>query len=77
MKYTLELISNFGLAGAKSVGAPIEINQKITYTEICKHFGLIVDKPLDHPGTYQRLLGRLFYLTITRPDIEFVVQCIS
>lgn len=34
-------------------------------------------KPLSNPTIYQRLLSKLIYLTITRPDIAFSVQLLS
>ena len=34
------------------------------------------DKPVEK-GCYQRLVGRLIYLAHTRPNIAFVVSCIS
>ena len=37
----------------------------------------VEDKVLDDYGKYQRLIARLLYLTITRPDIAFVVQVLS
>ncbi|XP_019260060.1 PREDICTED: uncharacterized protein LOC109238079 [Nicotiana attenuata] len=76
-KYALELISDLGLSGAKPVGAPFDLNQRLTTTEFDIHFGVHVDPPLDDSGPYQRPLGILLYLTITRPDIAFVVQCLS
>ena len=34
-------------------------------------------EPLRDPGRYRRLVGRLNYLTITRPDISFLVNVVS
>ena len=34
------------------------------------------DEPVDK-GRYQRLVGRLIYLSYTRPDIAFAVSCVS
>lgn len=76
-KYSLALISDVGLAGEKPAGAPVEVNQKLTTSEFDHQFGLTNDTLLADPGAYQRLIGRLLYLTITRPDISFAVQCLS
>ena len=35
------------------------------------------DKLLDDGGPYQRLIGRLLYLPMTRVDISYVVQVLS
>ena len=33
--------------------------------------------PMEQPNQYKRLIGKLIYLTITRPDIYFMVQVFS
>ncbi|XP_070014235.1 uncharacterized mitochondrial protein AtMg00810-like [Nicotiana sylvestris] len=76
-KYALELISSTGLAAAKPASTPIELNQKLTTTEYDKHVGHNGDEELQDVGSYQRLVGQLLYLTITRPDICFAVQVLS
>lgn len=76
-KYALELISTTGLAAAKPTSTPIELNQKLTTMEYDKHVGHNGDEELQDMGSYQRLVGQLLYLTITRPDICFTVQVLS
>ncbi|XP_060217241.1 secreted RxLR effector protein 161-like [Lycium barbarum] len=37
-----------------------------------------IDDPLmEDRGRYQKLIGKLLYLTMTRPDISYAVQCLS
>ncbi|XP_019229374.1 PREDICTED: uncharacterized protein LOC109210416 [Nicotiana attenuata] len=79
-KYALELVSELGLAGAKPATTPLEFNQKLTSIEFDKQIPDVrstVDKELEDKGGYQRLVGRLLYLTMTRPDIAFVFQVLS
>nr|XP_018634657.1 uncharacterized mitochondrial protein AtMg00810-like [Nicotiana tomentosiformis] len=76
-KYTLELISDMRLVGAKCVGALLVLSYKLTSSEFDKHIGDISDALLGDLSFYQRLLGRLLYLTITRPDIAYAVQNLS
>jgi len=33
--------------------------------------------PLDDPGRYRRLVGKLIYLAVTRPYITFAVDVLS
>ncbi|XP_060185157.1 uncharacterized mitochondrial protein AtMg00810-like [Lycium barbarum] len=79
-KYALELISEVGLAGAKPGTTPIDINVKMTskkYDETVKNQQCIEDDPPTDQAGYQRLIGKLLYLTITRPDISFGAQTLS
>jgi len=74
--YSLELISELGLGGAKIAGTPLECNQKLTSIEYDGTFNKGAgheDPKLNDAEEYQRLLGRLLYLTMTRPDISFRV----
>uniref|UniRef100_A0A3Q7IDL4 Reverse transcriptase Ty1/copia-type domain-containing protein n=1 Tax=Solanum lycopersicum TaxID=4081 RepID=A0A3Q7IDL4_SOLLC len=77
-KYTLELLADMGLSGAKPVSTPMEMNLKLTSTEYDDHMNSSHnDTLLEDPASYQRLIGRLLYLTTTRPDISFAGQCLS
>uniref|UniRef100_A0A1S3ZTW4 Uncharacterized mitochondrial protein AtMg00810-like n=1 Tax=Nicotiana tabacum TaxID=4097 RepID=A0A1S3ZTW4_TOBAC len=79
-KYALELIFESGLIGTKPAGTPLELNRKLTSAEYDSCFNnnnAHLDEALKNPGVYQRLVGRLLYFTMTRPDIVFVVQVLS
>ncbi|XP_075112206.1 uncharacterized protein LOC142182134 [Nicotiana tabacum] len=51
-KYSIELISDAGLTWAKPVGAPVEVNQKLTTAEFDHQFGLTNDTLLADHGAY-------------------------
>ncbi|XP_060202544.1 uncharacterized mitochondrial protein AtMg00810-like [Lycium barbarum] len=81
-KYAWELISEVGLAGAKKkpIITPIDTNVKLTSKDndkIVQLNGKIGEDFGTDQAAYQRLVGKLLYLTVTRPDISFVVQSLS
>ena len=67
-KYALDLLQDAGLLGAKPVSTLMDYTVKLSKTS---------RTPLDDPSSYQRLIGRLLYLTNTRPDLSFVVSKLS
>ncbi|XP_043717828.1 uncharacterized mitochondrial protein AtMg00810-like [Telopea speciosissima] len=67
-KYTLNILSDSGLTGTRPVDFPMEQNLKLSDST-----GSI----LSDPSPYRRLVGRLIYLTVTRPDIVHTVNILS
>lgn len=66
-KYVLDLLSETGKLGAKPSGTPMMPNQQLVKEgELCKD-----------PERYRRLVGKLNYLTVTRPDIAYSVSVVS
>ncbi|XP_019251242.1 PREDICTED: uncharacterized protein LOC109230174 [Nicotiana attenuata] len=78
--YALELVSELGLLGGKPVTTPLEFNHKLTsmeFNKVVTKNGSDNDNELEDKGKYQRIVGILLYLTMTRTDIAFVVQVLS
>ncbi|KAF3677255.1 putative embryogenesis-associated protein EMB8-like [Capsicum annuum] len=73
----MELISEIRMSGAKPVFTPLETNVKHSSAEYDKRTGKTDDPLFDDVNSYQRLVGKLIYLTITRPDICFAMQLLS
>ncbi|XP_065880880.1 retrovirus-related Pol polyprotein from transposon TNT 1-94 isoform X1 [Euphorbia lathyris] len=66
-KYVLDLLSETGKSGAKPCSAPMTPNAHLTSE----------GEPFEDPGRYRRLVGKLNYLTVTRPDIAYSVSVVS
>lgn len=67
-KYALDIINETWLLGAKPAQFPLEQNHKIPLSEY----------DMLHDATpYRRLLGRLIYLGVTRPDLSFSIHVLA
>ncbi|XP_042067220.1 secreted RxLR effector protein 161-like [Salvia splendens] len=64
----MDLINDAGLLGCKPSTIPMDPMKKLRLDS-----GL----PLEDPSKYRKLIGRLLYLCITRPDITYVVHKLS
>ncbi|BBH10363.1 RmlC-like cupins superfamily protein, partial [Prunus dulcis] len=67
-KYALEILDDVGLLGARPSPFPMEQTLRLRPDE---------GKPLKDATKYRQLVGRLIYLTVTRPDIAFSVHILS
>ncbi|XP_016649668.1 PREDICTED: uncharacterized mitochondrial protein AtMg00810-like [Prunus mume] len=66
-KYTLDILAEVGLLGAKPAKVPMDHDLVLLSTE----------ELLKDPTRYRLLVGKLIYLTITRPEITYVVNTLS
>ncbi|XP_019169790.1 PREDICTED: uncharacterized protein LOC109165466 [Ipomoea nil] len=67
-KYTLDILQEYGFLEAKPAPTPSVCGQKLNSSE---------GNLLEYPEDYRRLVGKLLYLTNTRPDITYSVQQLS
>ena len=67
-KYVLDILEETGMLDCKPVDTSMDPNAKLVPRQ---------GEPLRDPGRYWRLVGRLNYLTITRPDISFPMSVVS
>ena len=67
-KYVLDILEEIGMLDCKPVDTPMDPNVKLVLGQ---------REPLRDPRRYRRLVGKLNYLTITQPNISFLVSVIS
>ena len=67
-KYALDLLQETGLLGTKPMDTPMDLNSA---------FWDDTSDYLEDKASYRRLVGKLIYLTVTRPDISFAVGVVS
>jgi Reverse transcriptase (RNA-dependent DNA polymerase) len=67
-KYVLDMLKKTRKIGCNPSSTPIDSKKKLNSEE---------GEPLDNDDQYHRLVGKLIYLTVTRPDISFAVSQVS
>ena len=67
-KYALDILEETGMLDCKPVDTPMDPNVKLVLGQ---------GESLGDPRRYRRLVGKLNYLTITRPDISFPISVVS
>ncbi|CAM8955334.1 unnamed protein product [Rhodiola kirilowii] len=67
-KYVIDLLDDYEFSECKPCKTPMEIKHGL---------GLSTAPLLPDASVYRRLVGRLIYLTITRPDLAFPVHVLS
>ncbi|CAM8937145.1 unnamed protein product [Rhodiola kirilowii] len=67
-KYTLNILSEAGLLGAKASPLPMESHQRLAVSQ---------SPVFDDPEHYRRLIGRLVYLTIIRSELSYSVHTLA
>jgi hypothetical protein len=67
-KYCLDLLQDTGLLGSKPAPTPLDSSIKLHQDNSAAY---------EDVAGYRRLVGKLLYLTTTRPDIAFVTQQLS
>ncbi|XP_022891708.1 uncharacterized protein LOC111406530 [Olea europaea var. sylvestris] len=67
-KYALDILGDSGTIGSAPSKIPLDQNVKLAKDKR----DLLAD-----PSIYRSLIGRLLYLTITRPDLSYSIQLLS
>nr|GEU43116.1 ribonuclease H-like domain-containing protein [Tanacetum cinerariifolium] len=70
-KYAFDLITEFGLLDGESSYIPLPPNNALSSKPTD------TDPKLKNVTGYQKLIGKLNYLTTTRSDIAYIVSCLS
>ena len=66
-KYVLDLLIEIRMIDCKQVETPIEMNHKL---------GILPYQKQTNKGRYQWLVGRLIYLSHTRPNIVYAISVV-
>jgi hypothetical protein len=67
-KYALDILEETGMLDCKPIDTHMDPNVKLLSDQ---------GETFSDPGRYRRLVGKLNYLTMTRPDISYAVSVVS
>ncbi|CAM8992435.1 unnamed protein product [Rhodiola kirilowii] len=67
-KYAMYILTDQGMVDCKPAKTPLPIKHQLS---------LLDASPIEDPMIYRKLVGKLFYLTITRPDLAHSVHILS
>ncbi|KAL4031293.1 hypothetical protein IC575_009569 [Cucumis melo] len=67
-KYVSDLLASSGITDSNTASTPLDLNVHLT-----PYDGV----PLEDVSLYRQLVGSLIYLTVTHPDIAYVVHIVS
>jgi hypothetical protein len=67
-KYVLDLLKEISKLGCKPVSILIDRKYKLNSED---------EEPLEDINNFQRLIGKLIYLTVMRPNISFMISQLS
>ena len=59
------MLSKYGMADCKPISMPLDVNAKLS--------AQVGDVVVDDVTMYRKIVGSLIYLTITRPDLSYIV----
>jgi len=62
------MLSKYGMTNCKPIIVPLEKNMRLSTD---------TGDILEDPTMYKRIVGTLIYMTITRPDLTYVVGLVS
>lgn len=64
-KYALDMLSKYSMANCKPILVPLYHNLKLNAN---------AGEVLENPTMYRKIVGSLIYLTITRADLNYIVD---
>lgn len=67
-KYVLDLLAETGMLDCQPIDTPIKVNNDLT---------ILSGQVPTNKERYQKLVGKLIYLSHTRPNIAYVVSVVS